>query len=77
MGMSTHPAVEDVSIGGETIRLGQFLKFAGLLESGGHGKEAIAEGRVRVNGDVDRQRGRQLKLGDVVGMDGRRLRLCP
>ena len=73
----TNPArIDDVSIGGEAIRLGQFLKFAGLLDSGGDVKEAIIEGAVTVNGEVDRRRGRQLRLGDVVGYEGRRVRVC-
>ena len=72
----TNPApIDDVSIGGEAIRLGQFLKFAGLLDSGGDVKEAIIDGEVMVNGEVDRRRGRQLKLGDVVSFGGRRVRV--
>lgn len=74
----TNPAsLDDVSIGGDGIRLGQFLKFAGLLDSGGDVKEAIIDGYVTVNGEIDRRRGRQLQLGDIVGYDGRRLRVCP
>ena len=73
----TDPAdIADVSIGGEMIRLGQFLKFAGLLDSGGDVKEAIIDGYVRVNGEVDRRRGRQLQVGDVVSFDGRAVRVC-
>ncbi|MGW9585750.1 RNA-binding S4 domain-containing protein [Microbacterium sp. NPDC055455] len=73
----TNPArIDDVSIGGGAIRLGQFLKFAGLLDSGGEVKEAIIDGAVTVNGEVDRRRGRQLRLGDVVGYEGRRVRVC-
>ena len=59
------------------IRLGQFLKFAGLLDSGGNVKEAIIDGYVTVNGEVDRRRGRQLQVGDVVGFEGRLVRVCP
>lgn len=74
----TNPAhIDDVSIGGESIRLGQFLKFAGLFDSGGDVKQAIADGHVTVNGEADRRRGRQLQLGDIVGVDGRRVRVCP
>jgi len=68
---------EDVSIGGEGIRLGQFLKFAGLLDSGGDAKEAIIDGYVRVNGEVDRRRGRQLVDGDLVTYEGRTVRVRP
>lgn len=75
--MTSSPWIEDVSIGGDVIRLGQFLKFAGLLDSGGNVKEAIVDGFVTVNGAVDRQRGRQLRVGDVVTFEGRSLRVCP
>jgi ribosome-associated protein len=71
-----HP-IEDVPIGGDSIRLGQFVKFAGLLDSGGDVKEAIIDGFVLVNREVDRRRGRQLRLGDVVTLEGRSVRVCP
>lgn len=72
----TNPApLDDIAIGGASIRLGQFLKFAGLLDSGGEVKEAILDGFVTVNGEVDRRRGRQLQPGDIVGFDGRRVRV--
>jgi len=74
--MTDSAPIEDVPIGGEGIRLGQFLKFAGLLDSGGNVKEAIIDGYVTVNGEVDRRRGRQLKLGDVVEFEGRRVRVA-
>lgn len=75
--MAKQAPIDDVPIGGESIRLGQFMKFAGLLDSGGNVKEAIIDGYVTVNGEVDRRRGRQLQLGDVVGFEGRRVRVCP
>ncbi len=75
--MSNPAQIDDVSIGGEGIRLGQFLKFAGILDSGGDVKEAIIDGFVTVNGEVDRRRGRQLQVGDVVGYEGRRVRVRP
>jgi len=74
--MTTPTPITDISIGGDGIRLGQFLKFAGLLDSGGDVKEAIIDGYVTVNGEIDRRRGRQLQLGDVVGFEGRRVRVC-
>jgi ribosome-associated protein len=75
--MTNSGPISDVSIGGEMIRLGQFLKFAGMLDSGGDVKEAIIDGFVTVNGEVDRARGRQLHDGDVVGFEGRRMRVRP
>ena len=74
----TNPGpIDDVSIGSDGIRLGQFRKFAGVLDSGGDVKEAIIDGFVSVNGEVDRRRGRQLQHGDVVGFEGRRYRVRP
>ena len=75
--MTNPAAIADVSIGGDTIRLGQFLKFAGVLDSGGDVKEVIIDGLVTVNGEVDRRRGRQLQLGDIVAFEGRRVRVRP
>lgn len=69
------PAIDDIPIGGEVIRLGQFLKFAGLLDSGGDAKEVIIDGFVKVNGEVDRRRGRQLRDGDLVTFEGRTVRV--
>ncbi len=74
-GMSDPASIDDVSIGGDGIRLGQFLKFAGILDSGGDVKEAIIDGFVTVNGEVDRRRGRQLQVGDVVTFEGRSVRV--
>lgn len=75
--MSTSGPIDDISIGGEVIRLGQFLKFAGLLDSGGDAKEVIIDGYVAVNGEVDRRRGRQLRDGDLVSFEGRTVRVRP
>lgn len=67
MTASAMPA--DVEIDGDMIRLGQFLKLANLIESGGEAKEVIAEGLVAVNGEVEFRRGRQLHDGDIVDLD--------
>ncbi len=69
--------IDDVSIGGDMIRLGQFLKFSGLIDSGGDAKEAIIDGFVTVNDEVDRRRGRQLRDGDLVSFEGRTVRVRP
>ncbi|GAA5145549.1 RNA-binding S4 domain-containing protein [Microbacterium pseudoresistens] len=75
--MANTERIDDVPIGGETIRLGQFLKFSGLLDSGGDAKEAIIDGLVAVNGETERRRGRQLHPGDIVAVDGRTARVQP
>ncbi|MBB6629149.1 RNA-binding S4 domain-containing protein [Nocardioides sp. KIGAM211] len=56
----------DVPIRDQSIRLGQFLKLANLIESGSEAKEVVASGTVLVNGEPETRRGRQLVLGDVV-----------
>lgn len=56
----------EVVISGDQIKLGQFLKLANLVESGGHAKEIINDGQVQINGDVVRSRGHQLHDGDIV-----------
>ena len=67
--------VHDVPIRDETIRLGQFLKLANLLDSGADAKEAIAAGQVGVNDEVETRRGRQLRRGDVVTFAGQSARV--
>lgn len=67
--------VSDVRIRGETIRLGQLLKLAGVVGGGGEAKERLARGDVAVNGARETRRGRQLHPGDVVAVDDRELRL--
>lgn len=73
--MTTPDPTDAVSIDGDMIRLGQFLKFSGLLDSGGNAKEVVIDGYVTVNGEVERRRGRQLHDGDVVGFEGRAVRV--
>lgn len=58
----------DVPIRDESIRLGQFLKLANLIESGAEAKGVIADGLVDVNGTEELRRGRQLRDGDVVSV---------
>jgi len=58
----------DVPISDDTIKLNQFLKLANLIESGSEAKQVLAGGVVRVNGDVETRRGRQLVIGDVVSL---------
>ncbi|MGP7961394.1 RNA-binding S4 domain-containing protein [Sanguibacter sp. A247] len=62
--------MHDVTIRDESIRLGQFLKLADLAESGAEARDLVTEGEVRVNGEFDTRRGRQLVPGDVVEVAG-------
>ena len=62
--------MDDVPIRDESIRLGQFLKLANLVESGADAKPVVQDGLVIVNGEVETRRGRQLAPGDVVTLGG-------
>jgi ribosome-associated protein len=66
--MSGVSEMNDVQIEDESIKLGQFLKLANLVESGAEAKQVLAGGVVRVNGDIETRRGRQLERGDVVSL---------
>jgi ribosome-associated protein len=65
----------DVPIRDESIRLGQFLKLANLVETGAEAKPLVASGAVLVNGEVETRRGRQLVMGDVVTVGGQSSRV--
>lgn len=65
----------EVTISTEYIKLDALLKFAGLLPTGGAAKEAVAAGRVTVNGAVCTQRGKKCRRGDTVTLDGAALLL--
>jgi len=64
--MSTVSDPRDVPIRDESIRLGQFLKLADLVDNGADAKPLLMQGDILVNGEVETRRGRQLAKGDVV-----------
>jgi ribosome-associated protein len=72
--MKSEPIL-DVPISGEPIRLGQFLKLAGLAEDGSHAKDLLDADEVTVNGEPEARRGRQLLNGDVVAIGSERRRV--
>lgn len=57
------------------IKLGQALKKAGVVESGVDAKFFIQDGRVKVNGETQLQRGKKLYDGDIVSFDGNTIRV--
>jgi ribosome-associated protein len=57
---------EPVAVREEPIRLGQFLKLAGVVDSGSDSRFLLEDEAVRVGGEVESRRGRQLVRGDVV-----------
>ena len=58
--------MREVSITGDSIRLGQLLKLADAVDAGSDVKQLLATGEVTVNGEVETRRGRQLVRGDEV-----------
>jgi ribosome-associated protein len=70
------PHMREIPIRDETIRLGQLLKLAGIADSGADAKELLAERTVRVNGELEERRGRQLRPGDVVEASGEQIRVA-
>ncbi|HEX3518778.1 MAG TPA: RNA-binding S4 domain-containing protein [Solirubrobacteraceae bacterium] len=66
---------EHVAIREQSIRLGQLLKLAGAVDSGSEVKALLAERPVLVNGERETRRGRQLRHGDTVSIDGRELQV--
>ena len=64
---------ETIRITTEYIKLQDLLKFSGAAETGGEAKEAIQAGEVRVNGEVCTMRGKKIRAGDMVELDGVKL----
>ena len=62
--------MEEIILRDDFIKLGQAIKAAGLVESGVEAKIVIQDGEVKVNGDVETQRGKKLFGGEVVEYNG-------
>ena len=61
----------------EFIELSQLLKAAGLCESGGHAKQVIQEGKVKVDGQLETRRGRKIRPGNRVEYNGETVMVPP
>ncbi|MFC4601316.1 S4 domain-containing protein YaaA [Cohnella hongkongensis] len=62
--------MKSIGISTEYITLGQFLKLADCIGTGGEVKFFLQEKRVLVNGEPDNRRGRKLRVGDTVEVEG-------
>jgi ribosome-associated protein len=62
--------VRDVDVTGESIALGELLKLAGVVDTGGEAKNLIGTLAVSVNGEAEGRRGRKLRPGDTVEIEG-------
>ena len=67
--------MQTVPIRDDSIRLGQFLKLANLIDQGSDAKELLLQGHVLVNDEVETRRGRQLVRGDLVELGGVQVRV--
>ena len=67
--------METIRIKDEYIKLGQALKAANLVFNGADAKFEIQDGRVKVNGEVELQRGKKLYDGDIVEYEGRKVKI--
>ena len=59
-----------IEITTEYIKLQDLLKFAAIASTGGEAKIMVQEGEIRVNGEVCTQRGKKIRPGDDVLVDG-------
>ena len=67
--------METIKIRDEFIKLGQALKLSGLVETGVDAKIEIQEGFVKVNGEVEYQRGKKIHPGDIIEFDGQQIKV--
>jgi len=63
--------MEKIKISTEYIKLDQFLKYTGISFSGAEAKNYISDGKVKVNGNIELQRGKKLKPGDKIEAAGK------
>ena len=67
--------METIKLREDYIKLGQALKAVGYVESGVDAKFVIQDGLVKVNGQVEVQRGKKLVSGDIVEFDGKSIQI--
>ena len=68
--------MQEVKIYTEYIKLDDFLKFAGVLGTGGMAKAVIQDGLVTVDGEVCTMRGKKLRGGEVVSFNGETVKVA-
>lgn len=67
--------METIKLRDEYIKLGQALKAVGLVSSGVEAKIVITDGEVKVNGNVEVQRGKKLYDGDIVEFNNSQIKI--
>ena len=61
--------------GREYIELNNLLKITGLCESGGRAKQLIADGQVKVNGEVELRKRCKVRTGQLVEFQGQQIKV--
>jgi ribosome-associated protein len=67
--------MRDVILSKPAVELYKILKFEGLLSSGGEAKAAIDSGLVKVNGEVETRKRRQINAGDIIEIGNEKLQM--
>lgn len=67
--------MEEIKISDEYIKLGQALKLAGIASSGVEAKFMIEDGIVMVNGETELRRGRKVRAGDLIDIEGNQVKV--
>lgn len=62
--------MNQISIETDYIKLDQFLKLAGIAQTGGQAKIIISEGSIIVNNEVVLQRGKKIRKNDIIEIKG-------
>ena len=62
--------IKEIHITSEFITLGQFLKFADIIQSGGEAKSFLSQNDVFINDELDVRRGRKIRPGDKITVLG-------
>lgn len=62
--------MKEIKINTEIIKLDSFLKYAGIVNMGSEAKIYIQTGKVNVNGEIELKRGKKLKKGDIIEIEG-------
>jgi ribosome-associated protein len=67
--------MQDITVNTEIIKLDAFLKWAGAVSLGSEAKILIQGGQVKLNGEIEIQRGKKLKKGDIIELNGESYRI--
>lgn len=68
--------IKEINIRDEFVTLGQFLKIADLISTGGEAKIFLLNNKVIINGEEDNRRGRKLYSGDLIEIDQKTYKIC-